>query len=439
MNSREQVGFQVRRLRVKRGLRQHQLADFAQRTERWLRNVEQGRTAVTFEDVEKLSLGLRVDLQTMLGLASLKEGRFDQRRISGIPRVHGDQIEDDEVNRRGFLRAGLATSALLCGPLGRLDPELLEWVSRDQPRRPDTAIVNNFAAVTQLLASQRQSAGPDALLSPLEAHRDQVATLFQRATSSSVQRALGVLLGETSIVASRLWSAVGNRSIALANCADARRLADNLNEPALGATARLFEGNLHSDASTLIGADGDILLGLRMLTEAAALGHHLSPAARARIAAEQAQAFAVLHLSAESQHALDQARKAVDEIDGADRVGLFSDWNPARLQVYEGTCWLFLGEPKTAVDALNKALTAMDQGNLNVALAARVDLASAYAAVGELEEGCRLLGNAYADLADVGNIRGVERARRARARLQLWEQERSVRELDQRIEEITRG
>ena len=61
---------------------------------------------------------------------------------------------------------------------------------------------------------------------------------------------------------------MGDRSMALANCAFARRLADELEDPALGAMARLFESNLRSDAATLIGTDGDIVLGLRMLSEA---------------------------------------------------------------------------------------------------------------------------------------------------------------------------
>jgi tetratricopeptide (TPR) repeat protein len=259
--------------------------------------------------------------------------------------------------------------------------------------------------------------------------------LFRKAASDPVRGDIGALLGETSIVASRLWSAVGNRSMAIANCAFARQLADKLDNPILGATARIFESNVHSEAATLIGAEGDILLGLRMLDEAAAVGRLLSPAARARIAAEQAQAYSVLKLRRECQEALDRARSEVEEIDDTDRTGLFSDWSPSRLLVYEGTCWLFLGEDEKAVGALNQAVHHLeaDQGNVNVLLAARVDLASACAENGELKEGCKLLGEAYARVIDMGNRRGIERARRARERLVPWEREREVRELDERI------
>jgi len=297
------------------------------------------------------------------------------------------------------------------------------------------AEASSFVTVTRLLASQRQAVAPDALLSLVEAHRDSLVMLFRKAGSDPVRGDIGALLGETSIVASRLWSAMGNRSLAIANCAFARQLGDKLDNPVLGATARIFESNLHSEAATLIGAEGDVLLGLRLLEEAAAVDRLLSPAARARIAAEQAQAYAVLKLRRECLEALDRARTAVDEIDDTDRTGLFSDWSPSRLLVYEGTCWLFLGDGERAIGVLDEAVrhSEADRGNVNVLLAARVDLASAFAQSGDLEGGCKLLGETYVRLLSMGNRRGIERAKRARERLAPWERERAVHELDERI------
>ncbi|MEV2218479.1 helix-turn-helix transcriptional regulator [Nocardia vinacea] len=303
-------------------------------------------------------------------------------------------------------------------------------------KRISDGTITGFTAVTHLLAGQRQSVTPDALLSLIVAHRDSVAALFRRATDDSVKNQLGFLLGETSIVASRLWSAIGNRSMALANCAFARRLADDISDPKLGAMARIFESNLHSDAATLIGSDGDIVAGLRMLGDAAAIADLLPPAIQARIAAEQAQAYAVLELPRECQDALARAHRAVDAIGDEDQTGLFSDWNSTRLLVYEGTCWLFLNEPHRAIAVLNEQLEVTGQGNQNVALAARVDLASAHVLAGELEEGCRILGDTYASLAAMGNRRGIDRARRALERLGHRKNEQPVRELEERIEGI---
>ncbi|KZM73587.1 hypothetical protein AWN90_33860 [Nocardia terpenica] len=299
----------------------------------------------------------------------------------------------------------------------------------------DRAIAS-FMAVTRLLASQRQYIAPDALLNLIAAHRDSVATLFRSAQDESIKNQLGFLLGETSIVASRLWSAVGDRAMALANCAFARRLAGVINNPVLGGMACIFESNLRSDAVTLISSDGDVVDGLRMLGQAAAVADLLPPTARARIAAEQAQAYAVLDLPRECRKALTRARQDIESVDDADRTGLFSDWSSTRLFVYEGTCWLFLGEPQKAVVALNEALGATDEGNQNVTLAARVDLGSAYVSAGELEEGCRILGDTYGSSAAMGNQRGIERARQAIGRLDRWKTELPVRELGERIESL---
>lgn len=185
----------------------------------------------------------------------------------------------------------------------------------------------------------------------------------------------------------------------------------------------------------MIGADGDVLTGLRLLDEAMAVGHLLGPAAQARIAAEQAQSFAVLGLRRECEDALGRAKSVAGRIEKVDRAGLFSDWSLSRVQVYEGTCELFLGDPKKAVRVLTEVLehASSDPENVNVSLAAGVDLASAYAESGELGEGCRMLGGVYRRLSAIGNSRGIRRAIGARRRLDRWNGEKEVRELDEVI------
>lgn len=296
--------------------------------------------------------------------------------------------------------------------------------------------LDSFAAVTHLLAGQRQSIAPDGLIGPIEAHRDAVAALFRAATDDHIKQQLGALLGETSIVASRVWSALGDRSMALTHCTFARKLADQLQDKTMGGVARIFESNLRSDAATLISTDGDVVIGLRILKEAANLSDYLPPAARARIGAEQAQAYAVLGMRDECEEALARARRAAADIDDSDRAGLFSDWNATRILVYVGTCQLLLGQPKRAIAALSEALNTAGMDSPNVALAARVDLASAYTLTGELEEGCRALGETYDALATMGNHRGIERARRAMERMAPWQNERPVLALRERVDSI---
>ncbi|WP_169811028.1 helix-turn-helix domain-containing protein [Nocardia amamiensis] len=339
---------------------------------------------------------------------------------------------DAVINRRALLGQGFVAAASTV-----IDPDLvlnIEPVSRHlRSSEVSDRTVASFTAVTRLLASQRQSIAPDALINLIAAHRESVAALFRATQNDRTRNQLGLLLGETSIAASRLWSAIGDRTMALATCAFARRLAADIENPALGGIARIFESNLRSDAATLIGADGDIVDGLRMLGEAAAVADLLPPAAQARIAAEQAQAYAVLELTKECQEALTRACHAVDSITEADQTGLFSDWDATRILVYEGTCWLFLGRARKAVKALTEVLELLPDGNKNVALAARVDLATAYIMSGELEAGCRMLGDTYVSLAEIGNRRGIARAQHALKRLDRWKCEQPVRELREHI------
>lgn len=296
--------------------------------------------------------------------------------------------------------------------------------------------LGDFASVTDLLAGQRQSIAPDALIGPIEAHRDAVAALFRAATDDRIKQQAGALLGETSVVASRVWSAIGDRPMALTHCAFARKLADQLQDKKIGGIARIFESNLRSDAATLISSDGDVVVGLRILKEAANVSNDLPPAARARIGAEQAQAYAVLELRDECEEALVRAQRAAEDIDENDRAGLFSDWNTTRIQVYVGTCQLLLGRPKLAIAALEQALNSPEMDSRNVALAARVDLASAYSLSGELDEGCRILGETFDELATMGNHRGIERAQRAIERMAPWQNERPVLALREQVDSI---
>jgi len=86
--------------------------------------------------------------------------------------------------------------------------------------------LDSFAAMTDQLAGQRQSLSPHALIGPIEAHRDAASALFRAATDERAKHRAGALLAETSIVASRVWSAIGDRPMALTHSAFARKLAE---------------------------------------------------------------------------------------------------------------------------------------------------------------------------------------------------------------------
>jgi hypothetical protein len=74
-----------------------------------------------------------------------------------------------------------------------------------------------------------------------------------------------------------------------------------------------------------------------------------------------------------------------------------------------------------------------DTSNINVLLAAKVDLAIAYAGSGDLETACGLLAETHRQLKALGNRRGLGRAERAREKLSPWDGERAVLALDESI------
>ncbi|WP_426503009.1 XRE family transcriptional regulator [Dactylosporangium sp. McL0621] len=391
---------------------------------RWIGKLERGEHRWPSDERRaalRHALGAATDTELGLYIPRHTEGLIS---VSTVPLTPGSWVSSSMgLSRAGGRGSGdPQISEVLTGEITRLESgEYDDW--------------NSFSVVTSMLAQQRQAVAPAALLSLVEAHRDCLLTLFRKAVGDPAGAAIGVMLGEASIVASRLWSAQGNRSVALARCAYARTLAEQLGNIRLGATARIFESNLHSGASTLIDADGNIMTGLRLLDEAAAAAKHLSCAAQARIAAEQAQTYAALNMRPETEAALDRARQAAAGITPSDRIGLFSDWNASRLDVYEGTCRILLEEPEAAIVHLERASIVLDQDseNTNVALAAHVDLANAYALTGHLDMACTTLGDTYEQLERIGNLRGISRARRTREGWSRWNAERAVQELDERM------
>jgi len=65
------IGERVRRLRVLRGLAQWELAQFAGKSERWVRYLENDEARLDSETAQLLATGLRVNIEVVLGLAPI--------------------------------------------------------------------------------------------------------------------------------------------------------------------------------------------------------------------------------------------------------------------------------------------------------------------------------------------------------------------------------
>jgi transcriptional regulator with XRE-family HTH domain len=151
MDPRE-LGLRIRRLRTLRGLSQRELADFAQKSERWLWSVEHadGRARLDLASAEGLALGLRVDVRVVLGLDPIPVPLSES----------GDRV-----------RLGGALSALEIDPEDVPDPEDIE------------------AAVLRLRRSYSTTA-PDELRRRLEIRLRQIRRLLDGEDRSSSRRSL---------------------------------------------------------------------------------------------------------------------------------------------------------------------------------------------------------------------------------------------------------
>lgn len=123
-------------------------------------------------------------------------------------------LEASSDHEIGFyiMRSSIATSdvvpAAAPSTSGRLGPLALRPPGEEE--RDDWS---SFAVVTSMLAEQRQAVPPAALLSLVEAHRECLLTLYRKAAEDRIGADIGAMLGEASIVASRLWSAQGNHTL----------------------------------------------------------------------------------------------------------------------------------------------------------------------------------------------------------------------------------
>jgi transcriptional regulator with XRE-family HTH domain len=183
-------GLQIRRLRVRRGLSKDELASWAGRSVRWVYDLEAGRAPLDAERAERIALGLRVDVEVVLGLAP----------------VPGDLDEDHEdVKRREFLRRviGGAVGASLIPPVDALDPEPWERLERvlARPGRIDPATIVHLDRAVTALESMEYELAPTALIGPVRGQLDELGKLLDASLPTSARQQLLSLAGETAATA----------------------------------------------------------------------------------------------------------------------------------------------------------------------------------------------------------------------------------------------
>jgi hypothetical protein len=157
---------------------------------RWVYDLEAGRAPLDAERAERISLGLRVDVKVVLGLAPMP----------------GDVDEDhDDVKRREFLRRVIsgAVGASLVPPVDALDPEPWERLERVLARRGaiDPATIVHLDRAVTALESMEYELAPTALIGPVRGQLDELGKLLDGSLPTLARLQLLSLAGETAVTA----------------------------------------------------------------------------------------------------------------------------------------------------------------------------------------------------------------------------------------------
>jgi hypothetical protein len=362
----------------------------------------------------------------ILVLAGADVGSLLQSLTSGL--VSG-KLED--VNRRQFL-GGMAGVIGLAG-LGSSDPEPWERLAHAirRPKRIDPAVVAHLEQVTVALETLEPRLSPSALVGPVVGHLNAISELLNADPPASARQHLLSLAAETSGLAGWLvWD-----------------------QADMAASARYFRIALEAASEA-----GDTALGAYLVGSAACQPSHAEhPHRRLALLAERTFGFAasdgtpptqawLATLEAEA-HGLardeTRCRKALAKADTAfqlagqnaaarPRVTFF---DAAYLAGEQGLNVARLGHAEEARPILQSAISGFGADRFKGRARLLTALGSAYVDEGEIEEGCRLAGEALQLTRDQGvepSLRDVSVLRR---RLGPWSDTVAVRQLDEQLKE----
>jgi tetratricopeptide (TPR) repeat protein len=151
------------------------------------------------------------------------------------------------------------------------------------------------------------------------------------------------------------------------------------------------------------------------------------------IATVEAEALANLHDRRGTEKALDRARATLAHGPSPTDPPWMYHYDWSGLESAAGVCYLGIGLADAARNAIDQTLAASDPSVVRERALYLARLAATYLPDGEIEELCRLAGEALTIATSTNSDRAVQRVRELRAELGPWAAETAVRELDDRI------
>ncbi len=318
----------------------------------------------------------------------------------------GEKTIEDNVERRIFLR--LAMTA----PLGMALPSNIQPLLSEGSLEAIALVTDEYSKADDRIPSHR-------LLGPVLAHLDHVRRLVEEFGWSP---RLATIAANTAFVAAKLTFSLCDYRSAGEHHRASITYAERAGNPVLEA---YMVGHLGYWADE-VGLPDE---AARCLGRAQSLA---PPDARARLAVLEASIQARARDTTGCLDALGRAEEAVS----LDDDPLWPEgyrFDEARVIRYRGACTVELGRADLALPALEQALMTAPSGPSKLRGRILADLARAYVHTGEVEEACRLTGEAFEISAHMAYGRLLERVGDLRRQLAPWRDTQAVRELEERV------
>jgi tetratricopeptide (TPR) repeat protein len=329
---------------------------------------------------------------------------------------------EDDVKRRTFLLG--VPAAFVFSRARRWQP----FWSRLEAATLDVEALDELAAAVARDGRLHDRLGSRAVQGVVTEHVRLTTELLRASPPPALRPRLAAIASEAAVEAGLVCCDQRDFPASRSYYRLAAELAHEAGDPLLGAFAF---GSLSSNLLTEV---GDRSEAVRLLERACTLATRGgSPMTEAYLAAAEAEAQAKIGDAGASLRALDQVDRALDRNDGSRDLPWLYWFDPGEIAGWKGQSYLRLRHLGDAETLLTTALSSWDPSFVRDRAIPLVDLASVRMRQGELDECCRLAGEALEVAVATTSPKLVQRVRDLRGELRPWNESSEVSALDDRL------
>ncbi len=311
-------------------------------------------------------------------------------------------------------------------------PRSWVWLPPPQEIPSSEGASTTLEALTAITGSYRRLDDCTASLELLPlafGHLAHVSNVAQRSRSAAERRSLWAAASEAAGLAGGLAFDAGGHAQARSHYRTAITFAERAGNPLLQAFSLGMMSSFRAETAQGAKAVQLIERGRSLLPR------EVPPTIQARMATYEANAYSSVGDAPHALSALGRADTAGEQIqaDGEMFWPLVFPFDAGRRARERGACATRLKESQIALTALEEGLEALGSGASKRRALVLSDLAESYVLIREIEEACRLLGEAFDVGVQLRSDRVLTRVRQVRRELAPWKDMHAVRELEERL------